>query len=180
MVAAIGDSPPALIALGATLHLRQGDTRREVPLEDFFIAYGKQDRLPGEFVEAVSIPVLNSGQPDTLRVFKLSKRFDQDISAVCGAFNLRVEDGTIASARIAFGGMAGTPKRALAVEVSLIGQPFNPATAQAALPAFAEDFVPLSDMRASADYRATAAQNMLLRYVAEMSGQATSVLEVRL
>jgi xanthine dehydrogenase small subunit len=101
----IGDSPPALIALGATLHLRHGDARRSLPLEDFFLAYGKQDRRPGEFVEAVSFP----RQPDRLRCYKLSKRFDQDISAVCGCFVIRVDNGTVAEARIAFGGMAGTP-----------------------------------------------------------------------
>ncbi len=101
----IGDGPPALIALGATLHLRQGDARRSLPLEDFFVGYGKQDRRPGEFVEAVSFP----RQPDRLRCYKLSKRFDQDISAVCGCFVIRVEGGTVAQARIAFGGMAGTP-----------------------------------------------------------------------
>lgn len=171
----IGDSPPALIALNATLHLRKGDTRRDLPLEDFFITYGKQDRAPGEFVEAVSIPV----QPDTLRVYKLSKRFDQDISAVCGAFNLTIENAAITAARIAFGGMAGTPKRARSVEDALIGHPFTHATATAALPAFADDYAPLSDMRASAEYRMQTAQNMLLRYVAELSGQATSVLELQ-
>ncbi len=171
----IGDTPPALIALGATLHLRRGEARRDLALENFFLDYGQQDRAPGEFVEGVSIPV----QPDRLRVYKLSKRFDQDISAVCGAFNLAVEDGTIRTARIAFGGMAGIPKRAAAVEATLIGRPATDATARAAAHAFAEDFAPLTDMRASAAYRLQSAQNMLIRYVAEMSGQATSVLEVR-
>lgn len=155
----IGDSPPPLIALGATLHLRKGNVRRTLPLEEFFIDYGKQDRSPGEFVEAVTIPK----QPDTLHVFKLSKRVDQDISAVCGAFNLVVEDSLVASARIAFGGMAGTPKRAAAVEAALTGQPWSEGTINAAIPAFAEDFTPLSDMRASAEYRLKAAQNMLWR-----------------
>jgi xanthine dehydrogenase small subunit len=171
----IGDNPPALIALGARLHLRHGDSRRDIPLEDFFLDYGKQDRAPGEFVEAVSLPV----QADTLRVYKLSKRFDQDISAVCGAFNLVVEDGTITSARIAYGGMAGIPKRASAVEAALSGQPAARETAAAAMGALAQDFSPLTDMRASAGYRMQAAQNMLLRAVAELSGQATNVLEVR-
>lgn len=171
----IGDSPPALIALGATLHLRRGEMRRDLPLEEFFIEYGKQDRAAGEFVEAVSIPV----QPDTLRVYKLSKRFDQDISAVCGAFNLTVTDGTITTARIAFGGMAGTPKRATAVEQALLGQTASEETALATLGAFAQDFAPLSDMRASSDYRMKSAQNMLVRYMAEMSGRNVSVLEVR-
>ncbi|GAB4266263.1 MAG: hypothetical protein Kow0013_15240 [Pararhodobacter sp.] len=170
----IGDTPPALIALGATLHLRKGDDRRALPLEDFFLAYGKQDRAPGEFVEAVSIP----RQPDRLKCYKLSKRFDQDISAVLGAFNITVTQGRVASARIAFGGMAGTPKRALAVEAALIGQPWTDATVEAALPAFAQDFTPLSDLRASADYRLTGARNLLLRYFLEDQGLATDVLEV--
>lgn len=170
----IGDSPPPLIALGAVLHLRRGDVRRDVPLESYFIDYGKQDRAPGEFVEAVSIP----RQPDRLRVYKLSKRFDQDISAVCGAFNITVTDGTVTDARIAFGGMAGTPKRASAVEAALIGQPWNEATAKTAAAQMGEDFAPLSDMRASADYRLKAAENMLLRYWHEDQGAAVSSLEV--
>ena len=171
----IGDGPPALIALNATLHLRRGDTRRSLPLEDFFIAYGKQDRAAGEFVEAITIPK----QPDTLRCYKLSKRFDQDISAVCGAFNIELQNGTVQSARIAFGGMAGIPQRAASVEAALTGQPWISQTVQAALPRFADDFTPLSDMRASAEYRLQTAQNMLLRYFDDMAGLPTSVLEVQ-
>ncbi|MEW9921102.1 xanthine dehydrogenase small subunit [Marimonas sp. MJW-29] len=170
----IGDSPPALIALGATLHLRKGDARRAIPLEDFFIAYGKQDRAPGEFVEAVSIP----RQPDTLRCYKLSKRFDQDISAVCGCLAITRESGIITAARLAYGGMAGTPKRAAQAEEALVGQPFAEAAFRDAMEAMTRDFEPLSDMRASATYRMKAAQNMLLRYFHEMSGTATDVLEV--
>ena len=170
----IGDGPPALIALGATLHLRHGDSRRSLPLEDFFLHYGKQDRAPGEFVEAVSFP----RQPDRLRCYKISKRFDQDISAVCGCFNITVTDGIISDARIAFGGMAGIPKRALAVEAELLGAPWTRASINAALPAFAEDFKPLTDMRASADYRLRTARNLLLRYFLEDQGTTTRVLEV--
>ncbi|SLN45131.1 4-hydroxybenzoyl-CoA reductase subunit gamma [Pseudoruegeria aquimaris] len=170
----IGDAPPALIALGATLHLRKGEARRSLPLEAFFLEYGKQDRAPGEFVEALTIPA----QPDRLKCYKLSKRFDQDISAVCGCFNLRLEAGTVAQARIAFGGMAGTPKRASHVEAALTGQPWSLETVQAALPAFAADYTPLSDMRASAAYRLATAQNMLLRYFHEDNGVATNVLEI--
>ncbi|MBW4983546.1 xanthine dehydrogenase small subunit [Mameliella sp. CS4] len=170
----IGDNPPALIAAGATLHLRHGDTRRDLPLEDFFLDYGKQDRAPGEFVEAVTLPKAL----DSLRVYKLSKRFDQDISAVCGAFNLTVTDGIVTAARIAFGGLAGIPKRATHVEAALTGQPWTEATLEATAPAWAQDFTPMSDMRASADYRLTAAQNMLRRALAEDMGHATSVLEV--
>ncbi|UWQ22263.1 xanthine dehydrogenase small subunit [Jannaschia sp. W003] len=170
----IGDSPPPLIALGATLHLRRGNERRAMPLEDFFLEYGKQDRRPGEFVERVTIP----RQPDALSVQKLSKRFDQDISAVCGAFRLPVEDGTLRGVRVAFGGMAGIPARARAVEAALEGQPFEEASFAAAAPLFAEDFQPLSDMRASAEYRLMACEGMLLRAFRERSG-APSILEVR-
>jgi xanthine dehydrogenase small subunit len=170
----IGDSPPALIALGATLYLRRGDARRTLPLEDFFLDYGKQDRAPGEFVEAVTIP----RQPDRLRCYKISKRFDQDISAVCGCFNITVTDGAVASARIAFGGMAGIPKRATAVEAALTGQLWTDATVAAAIPAFAADFQPLSDMRASADYRLSVAGNLLWRVFHDDAGTATNVLQV--
>ncbi len=155
----IGDGPPALIALGATLHLRRGDTRRQMPLEDFFLDYGKQDRGPGEFVEAVTIP----RQPDRLSCQKLSKRFDQDISAVCGCFNIEVADGTVTAARIAFGGMAAVPQRARATEAALTGQPLTTDGIRAAQEALSEDFEPLSDMRASSSYRFAAARGMIAR-----------------
>ncbi|MEM9344758.1 MAG: xanthine dehydrogenase small subunit [Pseudomonadota bacterium] len=170
----IGDNPPALIALGAELALRRGDERRVMALEDFFLEYGKQDRQAGEFVEAVTIPA----EAPALRCYKLSKRFDQDISAVCGCFNVRVEGGVVGSARIAFGGMAGVPKRASAVEAALVGQAWTEAAVLAAREAFAEDFTPLSDMRASAAYRLETAGNMLVRYFHELAGARTSVLEV--
>ncbi len=171
----IGDSPPALIALGATLHLRRGDTRRSISLESFFIEYGKQDIQPGEFVEAVSFP----RQPDRLKCYKLSKRFDQDISAVCGCFNITISGGTVADARIAFGGMAGIPARATHVEAALQGREWNRKTIDAALAGFARDFTPLTDMRASAEYRLRSAENMLIRYFEEdMAGAPISVLGV--
>ncbi|MCL4161472.1 UNVERIFIED_CONTAM: hypothetical protein GTU68_002667 [Idotea baltica] len=170
----IGDNPPALIALGATLHLRKGDARRSLPLQDFFVAYGKQDRQPGEFVEAVSFP----RQPDRLKCYKLSKRFDQDISAVCGCFNITVADGVVTQAKIAFGGMAATPKRADAVEAALIGKPWTKETINAAQAGFDTDFTPMSDMRASARYRLESARAMLARYFAEDQGEPVSVLEV--
>jgi len=170
----IGDTPPALIALGARLRLRRGDERREMPLEDFFLDYRRQDRREGEFVESVTIPAT----APALACYKLSKRFDQDISAVCGCFNVVLEGSRIASARIAFGGMAGIPKRARHVEEMLAGRDWSEATMRAALPAFAEDFTPMTDMRASAAYRLEAAANMLLRYFLERSGQGVSVLEV--
>jgi xanthine dehydrogenase small subunit len=156
----IGDAPPALIALDAQVHLRQGDQRRNMEIESFFLEYGKQDRKPGEFVEFISIP----RQADRLACYKLSKRFDQDISAVCGCFAITVDNGKVSSARIAFGGMAGTPKRASHAERALIGQDWTMATIGAAQTAMEQDFAPLSDMRASARYRMQAALNMLERY----------------
>lgn len=170
----IGDGPPALIALGATLHLRRGAERRAMPLEEFFLDYRKQDRRPGEFVEAVTIP----RQAPALRCYKLSKRFDQDISAVCGCLNVTVEAGRVAAARIAFGGMAGIPKRAAAVEARLLGREWGLPAMEAALPALAEDFTPLTDMRASAAYRLEAAGGMLIRYVHDLAGRPANLLEV--
>ena len=172
----IGDGPPALIALGATLHLRRGQERRAIALEDFFLEYRKQDRLPGEFVEAVTLPA----HAPAFRVYKLSKRFDQDISAVCGGFNVTVIDGKVQNARIAFGGMAGIPKRAAAVEAALVGNRWTLETVAAAKAAMAQDFAPMTDMRASADYRLMAAQNMLTRYFHDLAGRPVSVLEVTL
>ncbi|OAX58939.1 xanthine dehydrogenase small subunit [Xanthomonas graminis] len=157
----IGDMPPALIALGATLTLRRGDARRSLPLEDFFLAYGRQARQPGEFVESVYVP--RPPAATLYRVDKLSKRFDSDISAVCGAFALRIDDGTVTQARIAFGGMAGIPQRAHGAEQALLGQPWNEATIEAAAATLAQDFSPLSDARGSAAYRLAVAANLLRR-----------------
>ncbi|MXW85352.1 MAG: xanthine dehydrogenase small subunit [Boseongicola sp. SB0667_bin_21] len=170
----VGDLPPALIALGARLHLRRGNDRRDLPLEDFFLDYGVQDRAPGEFVEAVSFP----RQADRLRCYKLSKRFDQDISAVCGCFNIRVRNGRVDDARIAFGGMAGVPKRARHVEDALSGLEWGETAIQAARDAWEQDFTPLTDLRASTAYRLDAARNMLTRAVLEDQGTDTNVLEV--
>jgi xanthine dehydrogenase small subunit len=170
----IGDGPPALIALGATLHLRRADEMRSMPLEDFFLDYRKQDRRPSEFVAGISFPE----HAPALRCYKISKRFDQDISAVCGCFNITVANGHVTAACIAFGGMAGIPKRASAVESALIGKAWTLSTVTAALPAFAQDFTPLSDMRASATYRLEASANLLIRYFHDLNGAPVSVLEV--
>ncbi|MDK4700723.1 xanthine dehydrogenase small subunit [Rhizobium sp. CNPSo 4062] len=162
----IGDTPPALIALNASLTLRKGAVRRTIPLEDFFIAYGKQDRQPGEFVEAVHIPV--PAADEKFAVYKVTKRRDEDITATLGAFWLALAaDGTVAEIRIAYGGMAATPKRAFTVEKALLGQPWNEAAVEAAMEKYAEDYAPLTDMRATAEYRALAAKNLLLRFYLE-------------
>ena len=167
----IGDSPPLLIAAGATLHLRLGDKRRSLPLEDFFLDYGKQDRQPGEFVEKVEVPLPAAGS--TFRAYKISKRFDQDISAVLGAFQLRFDGARVTEARVAYGGMAATPKRATAVESCLIGADWDEATVERAMAALEQDFVPITDWRASAGYRLQVAKNLLRRFHIETSDPAT-------
>lgn len=168
----IGDTPPMLIALKASLTLRKGETRRVLPLEDFFIDYGRQDRQPGEFVEAVSVPL--PGPDLVFKAYKVSKRFDQDISAIMGGFALTIRDGVVQEARLAYGGMAGTPRRGRAAEAALTGQPLSAGTVAAAKAALATDFTPLSDMRASAAYRLTVAQNMLTRLLIEVSDAGTA------
>ncbi len=161
----IGDSPPPLIAADATLHLRRGKDRRSLALEDFFIAYGKQNRQAGEFVERITLPKPN---PATrFRTYKITKRFDQDISAVCAAFAMRLEDNRIAHIRIAYGGLAATPKRAGNAERALAGQPWSEATLAAAMQALDQDFQPISDMRASAGYRHRIAGNLLRKFFIE-------------
>ncbi len=167
----IGDSPPLLIAAGATLHLRQGGSRRSLPLEDFFLDYGKQDRQPGEFVEKVVVPLPPSGS--AFRAYKISKRFDQDISAVLGAFQLGFDGARITEARVAYGGMAATPKRASAVEACLVGADWDEATVERAMAALDQDFAPITDWRASAGYRLQVAKNLLRRLYIETSDPAT-------
>ena len=165
----IGDLAPALIALGGRVVLRKGAAIRTLPLEDFFIAYGKQDRAPGEFVLSVEAPRLADGQQ--YRALKVSKRIDEDISAVMLAARLDVEDRRIVGARVAYGGMAATPKRAGAAERALIGADLaKPSSWRGALAALASDFSPLTDQRASAAYRMTVAANLLEKTLIEISG----------
>jgi xanthine dehydrogenase small subunit len=173
----IGDTPPALIALGATVVLQHGTATRALPLEDFFIAYGRQDRQPGEFVRAVVVPKL---KPDEqFRCYKISRRFDQDISAVMAAFKLRLSGTRIAAARVAFGGMAATPKRAAATEAALCGADVaDPAAADAACERLGVDFEPISDHRASAGYRMTTARALLRKALAEIGGTPSHVTRV--
>jgi xanthine dehydrogenase small subunit len=161
----IGDSMPILLALGAKVVLRCGISTRTLPLDEFYLGYQKKALLPGEFIVAVSIPLLEDA-PNVKTVvasYKIAKRFDQDISAVCGGYVLRIEDGHIVSARIAYGGMAATPLRASQTEYALAGQPWSEDTFDSAIPAMAEDYKPLSDMRATAGYRLSVAGNLLKR-----------------
>jgi xanthine dehydrogenase small subunit len=167
----IGDSPPLLIALGAQLQLLHGAKTRTMPLENFFIDYGKQDRAKGELVAAVTVPRLQAGQH--FRAYKISKRFDQDISALLGAFCITLDGGKIGDARIAFGGMAATPKRAANAEAALTGMdPGDGAAVASAALALTQDYKPITDMRASADYRMQVAQNLLIKAMAEIAGES--------
>jgi xanthine dehydrogenase small subunit len=168
----IGDTPPALIALGASIELRRGSQLRVMALEEFYIEYGKQNRLPGEFLTGILIPKPQPG--DIFRCYKISKRIDQDISSVMGAFRFTVEDGVITDVRIAYGGMAGIPKRALATEVALRGLRAADSRAWAgAFAALRTDYSPIDDHRASAKYRAETAQALLGKALIEVAGTAS-------
>ncbi|CAM3218702.1 molybdopterin dehydrogenase, FAD-binding protein [Ectopseudomonas mendocina] len=161
----IGDAPPLLIALGAQIALRQGNTRRILPLQDYFLDYKVTARQEAEFIEKIIVPRKQANQ--AFRAYKVSKRLDDDISAVCAAFNLTIADGVVAEARIAFGGMAAIPKRASACEAALIGSAWYPGVIERACDALSEDFTPLSDFRASKEYRLLTAQNLLRKFFLE-------------
>jgi xanthine dehydrogenase small subunit len=177
----IGDTPPALIALGSRLTLQRRDGERTVALEDFFLAYGKQDRAAGEFVRSVRVPKLEANE--RFRCYKISKRFDQDISAVMGAFKFTLDGPRIQGARIAFGGMAATPKRARRTEEALSGADLtNEASWQPAMTALERDFSPITDQRASAGYRRDVARALLRKALVEIAGtstQHTRILGIR-
>jgi xanthine dehydrogenase small subunit len=167
----IGDSAPVLMALGATLVLRRGEVQRRMALEAFYTGYMKNELQAGEFVEAVevSLETAEAGKPGNpswqVQAHKISKRWDCDISALSAGFALQLDaEGRVAQIRLAWGGMAATVKRAAAAEAAALGQPWNEATLRAAQAALASDFTPLSDLRASADYRRLAAAGLLERF----------------
>jgi xanthine dehydrogenase small subunit len=166
----IGDSMPWLIALGSEVVLHGPEGARTLALEDLYLGYQKKDLRPDEFVRAVRVPLPRAGV--AFRTYKLAKRFDQDISAVCAAFAFTFEGDVIQTARIAFGGMAATPKRAAHTEALLAGRVWSDATVTAAMAALLEDYAPLSDMRASSTYRMQAAQNLLRRFWYETRSDA--------
>jgi xanthine dehydrogenase small subunit len=162
----IGDAPPLLIALGAQIVLRKGSETRSLPIEDYFLDYKVTARQEAEFIEKIIVPRAKSNQ--AFRAYKVSKRLDDDISAVCASFNLEVKDGVVQNARIAFGGMAAIPKRAAACEAALNGAAWYPGVIERACAALAEDFTPLSDFRASKEYRLFTAQNLLRKFFLEL------------
>lgn len=161
----IGDSMPALIALDAQLCLRRGDVTRELPLDAFYLGYQKTALAPGELITRIRIPLPH--ERPVLRSYKVSKRFDQDISAVCGAFCMQLADGHVSRIRIAYGGLAATVARASRCEQALLGGLWNEASVRAAMDALDGDFSPIGDMRASATYRSTVARNLLYRFYLE-------------
>jgi xanthine dehydrogenase small subunit len=166
----IGDTMPALMVLGASLVLRRGEDEREVDLSSFYHDYQVNDLQPGEFVARVRIPL----PADEVAVgsHKWSKRFDQDISAVCTAYRVARRGTEVTDFRMACGGLAATVKRAAHCEQAVLGAEWSAATIDAACTALARDFEPISDMRASADMRLLAAQNLLRRFYLETQGEA--------
>jgi xanthine dehydrogenase small subunit len=173
----IGDLAPVFIALGAELELRHGDAVRTLLLENFFIAYRRQDRLPGEFVRRVSVPKLKGDE--AFRAYKISKRLDEDISSALGAFKFTLDGRRIAAARIAFGGMAGTPKRAFETERALVGVSLDePASWGEAMAAIARDYQPLDDHRASSAYRSTVARNLVFKALSETASDETTATRI--
>jgi xanthine dehydrogenase small subunit len=147
----IGDTPPFLMALGASLVLQKGQQQRIVSLEEFFLGYRKTSLQPQEYIRTIRVPKLKPSA--RFAVYKISKRFDQDISAVCAAF---LVDGS--RVRFGFGGMAATPARAPKAEAAWAKG------VEAACAALAGDFQPLSDQRASSWYRLEAARNLLRKF----------------
>ncbi|MEY8709120.1 xanthine dehydrogenase small subunit [Mangrovibacter phragmitis] len=158
----IGDGAPMLLALGASLTLQCGEQQRELSLDDFFLDYRKTALAPGEFIRAIHIPRVTVSP--SFQAWKVSKRREDDISTVFGAFNLHHKQGVITTARVAFGGMAAVPARALACEAALCGKPLSEATLTVACKALDADFSPLSDFRGTSGYRLQVAKNLLRRY----------------
>jgi xanthine dehydrogenase small subunit len=169
----IGDSMPFLVALGSIVRLRRGNRRRELPLEALYLGYQKKALERGEFVEAVQVPLPRPGR--LFASYKVSKRIDQDISAICGAFAFDIEDGRISAARIAYGGMGPTVQRAPRTEAALAGKSWSHQSLSAALPALSQDYTPITDMRASRDYRLQVARNLLDRFYLEHGGATVPV-----
>jgi len=174
----IGDTPPCLIALDATLTLASAEGERDIAIEDFFLDYRKTDLKAGEVIKTIRIPKLTAGQ--SFRTYKVSKRYDQDISAVIGGFRITLNDYRVSEARIAYGGMAATPNRAPNVEAALIGASWSEAAAVAAGACVAEDYAPLTDHRATADYRSRVAANLCTRLYRDLAGTETELEVVRL
>lgn len=156
----IGDLPPALISLGATAIIRGKNGERRVPLEQFFVSYRKTALEPKEILVAIDVPRVPAGARAVS--YKVSKRRELDISAVSAGFFVDTDAaGVVTTARLVFGGMAATPKRASGAEAALVGKPWSAENVAVAAKAIATDFSPMSDHRGSAAYRSLVAANLL-------------------
>jgi xanthine dehydrogenase small subunit len=171
----IGDSMPLLIALGATVVLASTRGEREMPIEDFYTGYRKNVLAPDEVVAAVDVPRPAAGE--FLRAYKISKRFDDDISAVCLAINLHVENGHVKAISIGAGGVAPTPVRAKQAQQRAQGQAWSQAAATAIGDELRKEFAPISDMRASSQYRSEVLGNLVQRFWLESQGMRAINLE---
>ncbi len=172
----IGDSMPLLIALRAQVVLAsQARGERQLPLEDLYTGYRQNVMAADELLVRIVVP--RPSAQERLRAYKISKRFDDDISAVCLVLNLDIVDGTVQRASIGAGGVAATPARARQTEAALVGQPWTEATAQRAAAVLQAEFSPISDMRASGAYRRTVLGNLLQRYWLESQGQPAASLD---
>jgi len=160
----VGDTLPALLVLNAEVTLRGGDGARTLPLESFFRGYRETALTPGEFLERIRVPRPSGTE---LRVYKIAKRRDQDISTLCGAFALVLNGAKVAGIRVAFGGMAEIPRRAPACEAALLGNPWTEGTVEAAVTALEKDYSPITDVRGSARYRSLCAGNLLRKFLVE-------------
>lgn len=161
----IGDSMPVLLALDSGVHLRRGRSSRLLPLEQFYVDYQQTALRSGEFVESIQVPLPDGSSQ--IATYKVSKRFDQDISALCGAYRVELNGPLVADVRIAYGGMAAIPKRASQCEAALIGGSWTEDNVRRAAALLDQDYQPISDMRASAGYRRKVCKNLLLRFFAE-------------
>ncbi len=170
----VGDIPPVLLVLGASLELRGGEGSRTILVEDFFISYRVTALQPSEFIERILIPKPKAGEE--LRAYKISKRFQDDTSATCGAFHLLIENGTVQQSRVAFSGLSDIPKRGRHCEQALTHQPWNEHTIESAMKALERDFQPISDLRASSSYRLEASQNLFKRLYIDIGGSESPLL----
>ncbi len=162
----IGDSAPVLLALDAVLVLQHGNAMRRLQLAAFYLDYMNNALRPGEFLRAIELPLPAAADaPLRLRAYKLSKRYDCDISAVSCGLAVRLDaQGRIGHVRLAFGGMAAVVKRAAQAEAALLGQPWTDGSVRAAMRALDADFQPLTDLRASSTHRQRVARNLLWRF----------------
>ena len=174
----IGDSMPLLIALGASVVLMRQNGKaiahRELALEDLYTGYRKNVMAKDEVLAWIKVPKATTNE--TSRVYKVSKRFEDDISAVCLAVNVQLENGMVRKASIGAGGVAATPVRAVKTQAALVGQPWNQRTVDHAMQALRAEFAPISDMRASATYRTAVLGNLLQRFWLESQGTALTDL----